>query len=170
MCSKFNKRIFVTGNAGSGKTTLAKHISTKLNIPFYSLDRIVWQPGWKTTPSVERKQLIIDLLNKDEWVIDGVSQDVLIKSNTVVFLDIPRHLCYIRLMRRNYRYLFKSRPELPVNCPEIKIIGKLISIVWNFKRNVRPTIMNHINDSSNKSIFHIKSTNELECLYKNILI
>jgi shikimate kinase len=35
------KRIFITGNAGAGKTTLAKHLSDILDIKFTSLDSIV---------------------------------------------------------------------------------------------------------------------------------
>ncbi len=54
---------------------------------------------------------------------------------------MPRYLCFKRLIFRNYKYLFKSRPELPENCPEIKIISKLIHIVWNFNKVVRPTIL-----------------------------
>jgi len=35
------RKIFITGIVASGKTTLAKQLSNKLNIPWYELDRIV---------------------------------------------------------------------------------------------------------------------------------
>lgn len=162
-----HNRIFITGNAGSGKTTLAKFISNILNVPHYSLDNIVWQPNWQVTPLDKRKKLISDLLTKEEWVIEGVSKDVLVNANTIIFLDLSRFTCYIRLIKRNYKFLFKSRPELPNNCPEIKIIFRLVKIVWRFKSMVRPTIIKHM-DCNNPNIYHIKTKNDLLNLYENI--
>jgi adenylate kinase family enzyme len=47
------QRIHVKGNAGSGKTTLGKAISTKVGIELYGLDKIVWKSGWVKTPQEE---------------------------------------------------------------------------------------------------------------------
>ncbi|MFT7214503.1 MAG: adenylate kinase family enzyme, partial [Granulosicoccus sp.] len=44
-------RIHVTGDAGSGKTTLGKKIGAELNLPVFGLDQVVWQPGWTKTPA-----------------------------------------------------------------------------------------------------------------------
>ena len=162
-----SRRIIVIGNAGAGKTTVAKLISRKLDIPFYSLDKVVWLPNWKVTPLIERKQLIYNLINKDMWVIDGVSFDVLNAADIIVFLDIPRYICYTRLFFRNLRYLFKSRPELPKNCPEIKIIGVLIRIVWKFNSQVRPSILEY-KDRLDKKFYHIRSSDEIQNLYEGL--
>jgi adenylate kinase family enzyme len=35
------KRIHIIGSVGSGKTTLARTLSSRLNIPFYELDNVV---------------------------------------------------------------------------------------------------------------------------------
>jgi adenylate kinase family enzyme len=161
-------RIFITGNAGAGKTTLAKYVSNILNLKFDSLDSIVWQSNWQVTSLDERQQLIAKLLNKNEWIIEGVSADVLVNANIIIFLDIPRFLCYIRLIKRNYKFLFRSRPELPDNCPEFKIIFRLIKIVWKFNAVVRPVIINHINNVTlpkNTIIYHIKNKKDLVKLY-----
>ncbi|MES2613926.1 MAG: AAA family ATPase [Bdellovibrionota bacterium] len=167
MNARNTNRIFITGNAGSGKTTLAKLISARLKTPFYSLDSIVWQHGWQVTPLDERNQLISRLVKKDFWIIEGVSKAVLDSATTIIFLDMSRSLCFKRLILRNYKYLFKSRPELPENCPEIKIIRKLIPIVWNFNKLVRPIVLSHLEkNNSLKGVYHIKTTEDLAYLYK----
>ena len=167
MTAILSNRIFITGNAGSGKTTFAKLISDWLKMPSYSLDTIVWQRGWGVTPLDERNQQISKLIKKDSWIIEGVSKAVLDSATTIIFLDMPRSLCFRRLFLRNYKYLFKSRPELPENCPEIKIIRKLIPIVWNFNKLVRPTILSHLEKNDKlKDIYHIKTINDVRFLYK----
>jgi hypothetical protein len=35
-------------------------------------------------------------------------------------------------MKRNWRFLFRSRPELPDNCPELLILPRLLELIWKF--------------------------------------
>jgi len=137
-------RILVTGNAGSGKTTLAGRISVQLNIPGSSLDGVVWQAGWKKTPQDEKAFLIREMIKPDSWVIDGVSPDVQAAADTVIFLDVPRKVSFWRVCRRNWKYLFRSRPELPAGCPEILIIPTLFKIIWNFPLRIRPRLFGRV--------------------------
>lgn len=39
------KKIMIVGSGGAGKSTLAKQLGEKLDIPVYHLDAIFWQPG-----------------------------------------------------------------------------------------------------------------------------
>ena len=160
------QRIFITGNAGTGKTTLGERLSNILNINLVTLDAIVWQPGWLVTPTLERANKIAEIIKPEKWLIEGVSKDILNAADTIIFLDLTRKISYWRILKRNYKYLFKSRPSLPKNCPEILIIPKLIKIIWHFPTKVRPTIIRHIEENKNiKNIFHIRSKPELiDCL------
>ena len=36
------KKVYIIGAVGTGKTTLAKKMSEKLNIKMYQLDKVVW--------------------------------------------------------------------------------------------------------------------------------
>jgi adenylate kinase family enzyme len=125
-------RIHITGNAGAGKTTLALELGRRLRIPVTHLDQVVWRPGWKTAPSAEREEALQHLSEPASWLIEGVSGLVREKADLVVYLDVPRHICLWRCMRRNWRFLFHSRPELPKGCPEIVIVPQLLRIIWRF--------------------------------------
>ena len=155
-------KIFITGNAGSGKSTLSKKLGAVLNLPVSSLDGVVWKAGWQKAPTQERQQKIAKLLKQKNWIIEGVDWEVLRAADTIIFLDIPRYVCYWRVLKRNWRYLFRSRPELPPNCPEMLIIRKLISIIWNFPTKVRPMILEAFVKSKNKRIIHISNNYELQ--------
>ncbi len=126
------RRIHVTGNAGSGKTTAARSLSEALAIPVHSLDTIVWQPHWKKTPNAERERNERTLTSQRTWIIEGVSDHVRQAADVVIYLDLPRRRCLWRALLRGLRHLDTQRPEFPRECPEWKILPRLAGIIWRF--------------------------------------
>ena len=123
-------KINITGSAGAGKTSWAKHFGNALDLPVHHLDAVVWQPGWKKTPPELRKRLERELVQQSDWVIDGVSDFVRAEADLVVVLAVSRWRCLRRAIWRNLPYLFRSRPELPSGCPEILIFPTLVRMIW----------------------------------------
>ena len=152
-------RIHITGNAGSGKSTLAKRLGSKLGIEVYGLDKVVWQEHWIETPPDDRKRKEQELCQKESWIIEGVSSSARESADVIIFLDFTRRSCYLRCIKRNWRYLFKSRPELPDNCPEIRVLSKLVKIIWKFQNLARPKILA---ECLEKNRVLIKLGNDLE--------
>lgn len=153
-------RIFITGNAGSGKSTLAAVLGRRLDLPVYGLDQIVWQQGWRKSPADWRKDREAELIAQPHWIIDGVSRSVLDAADYVIFLDCSRATSFIRCARRNWRYLFRSRPGLPEHCPEILIIPRLIKIIWRFPAHVRPGILDALADRKGDYVVRDKAALE----------
>jgi adenylate kinase family enzyme len=156
----------ITGNAGSGKTTLSLKLAKLLNRQdIICLDKIVWKPGWILVDKEEKELELAKIRKMQSWIVDGVSKTILEAAETILFLDYPRHICYWRAFKRSCKYIFKSRPELPEKCPEILIIGNLIKIIWNFPTLVKPNILKHINENlQKKKIFYITNDRELETI------
>ena len=153
-------RIHITGNAGSGKTTLSNIVGAEFGLPVFGLDKVVWQPGWKKTDPDVRDSLEAELIEKPKWVIDGVSHFVRGAADVTIFLDVPRNVCMIRAIKRSIPYLFRSRPELPANCPEYKIMPRLLKIIWRFPDRVRPVILKDIHQSGR--IIQLSDPNEFD--------
>ncbi|MBB5351461.1 adenylate kinase family enzyme [Haloferula luteola] len=144
------QRVLVTGNAGAGKSTVAKAVSAILGFPIHHMDMAVWLPGWKKVPQDLRDRRVDEWTGEEAWVIDGVSSRVLSRADTVVFLDVPRRLSFWRVFWRNLPHLFKSRPELPPGCPEILIIPTLCRIIWQFPVRIRPGLMESMKEPMGK--------------------
>lgn len=162
-------KLHITGNAGSGKTTLARKLGEALDLPVFGLDQIVWEPGWRKTPKERVAERLGMLLAKPAWVIEGVSYQVVEAADIVVFLDVPRRISYVRCAKRNWPYLFRSRPELPEKCPELLILPKLIEIIWKFKANVRPTLLAETEALGNQG-FVVRSEDDLARVYRRFAL
>ena len=159
-------KIHITGNAGAGKTTLAKELGAKMDLPVFHLDQVVWKPYWEKTDSETRKRLEEELLCNPNWIIEGVSSNISYQADLVIFLDVPRYKCIWRCLLRNIPFLFKSRPELPEHCPEILIFPKLLSIIWRFQTLIRAKLLQEHALSNNMLV--VRTRGDLDAIQKQV--
>jgi adenylate kinase family enzyme len=101
------QRISVVGTSGSGKTTFARRLATRLDVPRIELDALNWGPNW-TPAEVETFRDRVRLATAaDAWVCDGnysaVRPIVLERADTVVWLDLPLRTCLWRVIGRTAR-------------------------------------------------------------------
>lgn len=163
------KRIAIIGNAGSGKSILAQKLHQILNFPVYHLDKYFWKPNW-TRPDPDEYKIIHDkLCDQDVWIIDGMNLRVLEyriqKADIIIFLDIPRYICFWRIFKRTITYYGKETPNSAPHCQE-RINGEFIKFlkwVWDFKRKYVPRIMALLNSyTTTKEIYILKSQKEID--------
>lgn len=65
-------KINVIGTSGSGKSTVARGVTQKLNIPYIQLDALFWRADWQGTPDdLFFAKIEAALVGKNDWVIDG---------------------------------------------------------------------------------------------------
>src|ERR1044072_8124180 len=88
------KRVAVFGNAGGGKSTLAKRLAAITHLPLYPLDTIQYRAGGGKIPHEEYLTTHADLLRRNEWIIDGFgcvasSWERFSKADTLVYIDLP---------------------------------------------------------------------------------
>jgi adenylate kinase family enzyme len=159
------QRILVTGNAGSGKTTLSLCLASKLGLSVIHMDKIVWGTKWGRISKAEISQKTGALISAPKWIVDGVSSQVCHSADTIVFLDFPILTCLRRALLRTLRHLFSPRPEVPAGCSESRIVWEMTKIIFQFNSKSRPRILELLKQfQSSKRIFHIRSNKELESL------
>ncbi len=100
------RRIAVYGPSGSGKTTIGRKLGEQLGLPVIELDAIHHLPNWQERPLDEFRTIVTARLDgyQDGWVCDGnyggVRELVLARADTVVWLRLPFHVVYWRLVSR----------------------------------------------------------------------
>ena len=93
------------GTSGSGKTSVARRIAKKLNIPYVELDELFWKPNWTESTDEELFPKLEEALSADRWVLDGnYTRTIPIKwkrCRMVVYLDLPFHIVLYRIIKRS---------------------------------------------------------------------
>ena len=100
-------KILIFGIVASGKTTLAKGLSEKLNIPYFEGDCIAWGfPNEKRYKrSEEEQKSIIEKIDENEsWIIEGTyrksQQSAYDLADKIIFLDTPLYKRKFRIITR----------------------------------------------------------------------
>jgi adenylate kinase family enzyme len=101
-------RIVVTGTSGAGKTTLARKLAARLDLPHIELDAINWQAGWRdllTDDPDEFTNRVAREVEADAWVIDGdyglTRAIVWPRATHLVWLDYARPVIMAQVIGRS---------------------------------------------------------------------
>jgi adenylate kinase family enzyme len=65
------KKVAVFGNAGGGKSALARRLADLTRLPLHVVDIIQFKAGGQAVPHDEYLKVHADLIQRDEWIIDG---------------------------------------------------------------------------------------------------
>jgi len=65
------QRINVVGTSCSGKTTPARVLSKRLDLPHVEMDALFWGPSWTPVPDAIFRRRVATALEGERWVVDG---------------------------------------------------------------------------------------------------
>lgn len=140
------QRILIIGCGGSGKTTLAKRLGERLQLPVIHLDAYYWQPGWQPTPVDAWEQTVSELIAGEGWVMDGNYGGTLHLRlpvcDTVIFMDLPWWRCLAGVLRRRLRSLRTPRLVAP-GCPD-RLTWEFLHYVIAYPIARRPQLLQRL--------------------------
>ena len=139
------QRIVILGNAGSGKSSLARVLAQQLSLPVVHLDCLYWGAGWVKPGRKAFRQRVANATDGLAWICEGnyhhQTFDLrLPKADLVIWMDTPRLTCARRVALRALRQ--GPRADLPDGCAEKldRDFFAFLGYVWRFDRVYRPAI------------------------------
>ncbi|MCO4781742.1 MAG: hypothetical protein KC646_05410 [Candidatus Cloacimonetes bacterium] len=142
-------KILMLGCSGGGKSTISNQLFNILNIPVLHLDIFYWKENWVATQTDEWREIVKDLLKKDQWIMDGTFSSTFDlrfpEADLIVVLKRPRLLCLYRAITRLLKYdKVKRRLDMAQGCEE-KFDLDFYKYIWNFNKVHYPRIETAIN-------------------------
>jgi adenylate kinase family enzyme len=132
------KRIVILGPCGAGKSTLARRLGERLDLPVVHLDTFFWTPGWVQTDESTFRERVAEAVKGDAWVMDGNYTGPspiglrLARADAAIWLDLPRHVYFPRALWRAIKYYGRTREDIGADCPERIDVPFLKDWVWTY--------------------------------------
>ena len=166
-------KIHIIGCSGTGKTYFAKRLSNKYNIPHYDLDNIYWDNSSQKygikTEIEKRDKLLLNILEKDDWIIEGIYYKWLEQSfknaDIIYILDLPKYIYKFRIIKR----FIKRKLKLETAKKEtLKSLLDLLKWTDKFQNEDMKEIIIFLEKYKEK-VYFIKSKKEIKEILKRKL-
>src|ERR1700759_2541491 len=88
------KKVAIFGNAGGGKSTLAKQLAKLTRLPVYPLDLLQYRVGGGKVSDEDFAKAHTQLMGREEWIIDGfgtaaTAWERFVAADTLIYVDLP---------------------------------------------------------------------------------
>ena len=154
------KKVIVIGCPGSGKSTVSRALHNKTGIPLYHLDMMYWNADKTTVEKSVFLERLSDVLEKDEWIIDGNYSSTMelrmAACDTVIFLDYPLDVCLGGIKER------RGKPRSDMPWIETEEDAEFIEFIKNYNEQQKPKVLELLKKYSDKNIIILESREQAD--------
>jgi adenylate kinase family enzyme len=138
-------RIVVIGNAAGGKSTLARHLAHRRELPLFEVDRLLWLPGWQLAPEADYARGHAAIVVQDRWVIDGLGRqdsiaERLARSTEIILIDMPLWMHFWLAAERQIAWSQRGLDNPPAGAAEMPPTRELFRTMSEVDRTWLPDI------------------------------
>jgi adenylate kinase family enzyme len=162
------KRVAVFGNAGGGKSTLARRLAKLTRLPLYPIDMIQFRAGGDAVPHDEYLKAHADLLRREEWIIDGFgcvssAWERFSAADTLIYVDLPLLTHYRWVTKRFIKGLFVNPAGWPDNIPMWSSTISSYRVLPLCHRHLTPRYRQLVSDTAgSKRVHHLRSAAQMQ--------
>jgi adenylate kinase family enzyme len=162
------KRVAIFGNAGGGKSTLARELAAITGLPLAVVDELQYRDGGVKVPHEEYLRAHTTLLANDEWIIDGFGG---IKSvwerfeaaDTLIHVDLPLAVHVLWVSKRLIKGLFVAPQGWPKGSPVISSSISSYRVLWPCHTRLTPKYRSYVSEATQrKRVFHLRSRQDMK--------
>ena len=168
-------RVAVFGNAGGGKSTLARRLAQVTGLPLHVIDIVQFEGRYRPDATdggkvsdEEYRRIHADLISRDRWIIDGFESVALAwerfaAADTLVYVDLPVLTHYWFVTKRLLKGLFGNPPGWPENSPLWESTLDSYRVIGRCHRFLTPKYRQFVAEASaSKRVHHLKSPGEMQ--------
>lgn len=161
------RRVAIFGNAGGGKSTLARKLAEVTGLPLYPLDMIQFRAGGGEVPRDEYLRAHDELLTREAWIIDGFG---CVKSawarfavaDTLVHVDLSLFTHFRWVTKRLFHSLLVNPEGWPDRSPMFRSTISSYRVLWPCHRYLTPRYRQFVSEArANKRVHHLRSAAEI---------
>lgn len=167
-------KVAVFGNAGGGKSTLSKRLAEMTGLPMVALDRLKYKPGGEEVPYEDYKAAHDQLLQQDQWIMDGYGSldtvwERLEVADTLIYVDMPVPLHYWWVTKRFLKGFLVPPANWPENSPLLKGTLNSYYTVWLCHKKLTPKYREYVHKAKeHKRVYHLQSPRQVKEFYRAI--
>lgn len=157
----------IIGNAAGGKSTLARALAARRDLPLVEVDRLLWQTGWQLVPADIYARLHADAIGAERWIIEGLgSQDSiaprLARATEIVLIDLPVWLHFALAAERQAKWTEQAAP--PAGLAELPPTRALFETMWQVDRDWMPDVRDLCRkaEADGKKVSRLQSLEEID--------
>ncbi len=159
------KRVAIFGNAGGGKSTLARGLAAITGLPLHVVDMLEFRPGGVAVPPGEFLRAHAAIIGGEEWIIDGYGGksvwQTMDAADTLVHVDLPLAVHAIGVTKRLVEGLFTPPQGWPEGSPVIASSLSSYRVLWPCHRDLTPRYRAYVSAAAqSKRIFQLRSRRE----------
>jgi adenylate kinase family enzyme len=168
------KRVAVFGNAGGGKSTLARHLAELTRLPLHPVDTIKFRAGGGEVPHEKYLEAHAEILSQDEWIIDGFgcvasAWERFSAADTLIYIDLPLFTHYKWVTKRFIRGLFVTPEGWPENSPMWSSTVDSYRVIPLCHRRLTPRYRQLVAEAAaSKRVHHLRSHHEIRAFLEAI--
>jgi adenylate kinase family enzyme len=175
------RKVAVFGNAGGGKSTLARRLAEITGLPLYIVDHIQF-PGGRYRPEEknggkippeEYVEIHKEIIGRDRWIIDGFESVALAwerfaVADTLVHVDLPVLVHYWGITKRLIAGQFRDPKGWPENSPVWESTLDSYRVVWRCHRRLTPRYRQLVADAAaSRRVHHLRSRAQMKAFLRD---
>ena len=167
------KRVAVFGNAGGGKSTLARKIAAAKGLTLCPIDTIQFRPDGPV-PREEYLAAHAELMKQDTWIIDGfgcveTAWQRFARADTLVYVDLLLATHHWWVTKRLVQGHFRTPEGWPEGSPIWRSTLSSYRVLWLCHRRLTPRYRQLVLDAAaSKEVHHLRSAREIAGFVRNL--
>lgn len=162
------QRVAVLGNAGGGKSILARALANSEDLPYIEVDALLWQAGWKPVSHAEFAEKHRNAIGQSKWLIDGLGMletiaPRLSRATDIVFVDMPLWVHFWLAAERQWAWAARKLDNPPAGLVDPPSTARLFESIWEVDVEWMPEIRTLVVEAESRGtrVRRIRSIEEL---------